>query len=136
MSKGFTTFYNEVMYNQSLSTTDKAVFMSFSTFCYNGNNKCFPSQKKIADMLNICVRTVQRSLKRLVVEGYITIERKLGSVNIYTLLKPMIDKAVEQVKTTITRVKNTYNKKKNKFKSYEQREYDMEDLERKLLGWI
>jgi len=76
--------------------------MSFSTFCFNGNNKCFPSQKKIADMLNICVRTVQRSLKRLVVEGYITIERKLGSVNIYTWVKPIIDKAVEQVKTTMT----------------------------------
>jgi|GEM_PF-3189696 len=53
-------------------------------------------------MLNICVRTMQRSLRSLVVEGYITIERKLGSVNIYTLLKPMIDKAVEQVKTTMT----------------------------------
>ena len=53
-------------------------------------------------MLNICVRTMQRSLRSLVVEGYITVERKLGSVNIYTLLKPMIDKAVEQVKTTMT----------------------------------
>lgn len=53
-------------------------------------------------MLNICVRAMQRSLRSLVVEGYITVERKLGSVNIYTLLKPIIDKAVEQVKTTMT----------------------------------
>jgi DNA-binding MarR family transcriptional regulator len=72
----FSTFYNEVMYNKNLTTTDKAVFCAFSTFCFNANNKCFPSQRKVAEMLNICVRTVQRSLKRLVVEGYITIERK------------------------------------------------------------
>ena len=137
MAKGFTTFYNEVMHNKSLTTTDKSVFCSFSTFCFNGSNKCFPSQRKIAEMLNICVRTVQRSLKRLVTEGYITVERKLGSVNIYTLLKPIIYKSVGQVKSTISKVKNTYNnsKKKNKFKSYEQREYDFEDLEKKLLGW-
>ena len=53
-------------------------------------------------MLNICVRAMQRSLRSLVVEGYITVERKLGSVNIYTLLKSIIDKAVEQVRTTMT----------------------------------
>jgi len=86
-------------------------------------------------MLNICVRTVQRSLKRLVSEGYITIERKLGSVNIYTLLKPVIDKTVTTVKTAMNKVKNTYNIKKNKFHSYEQRDYNMEELEKKLLGW-
>ncbi|WP_346878987.1 helix-turn-helix domain-containing protein [Clostridium sp. UBA7791] len=134
MSKGFTTFYNEVMYNKSLSTTDKAVFCAFSTFCFN-SDKCFPSQRKVAEMLNICVRTVQRSLKRLVSEGYITIERKLGSVNIYTLLKPVIDKTVTTVKTAMNKVKNTYNIKKNKFHSYEQRDYNMEELEKKLLGW-
>lgn len=123
MSKGFTTFYNEVMYNRFLSVTGKAVFCAFSTFCFNANNKCFTSQRKVAEMFDICVRTVQRSLKRLVVEGYITVERKLGSVNIYTLIKPKIDKSVGQVKSTINKVKNTYNnsQKKNKFKSYEQR---------------
>lgn len=134
MAKGFTTFYNEVMYNKSLSTTDKAVFCTFSTFCFN-SDKCFPSQRKVAEMLNICVRTVQRSLKRLVSEGYITIERKLGSVNIYTLLKPIIDKSVQQVKTAMNKAKSTYNKKKTKFHSYEQRDYNMEELEKKLLGW-
>ncbi len=134
MAKGFTTFYNEVMYNKSLSTTDKAVFCAFSTFCFN-SDKCFPSQRKVAEMLNICVRTVQRSLKRLVSEGYITIERKLGSVNIYTLLKPIIDKSVQQVKTTMNKAKSTYNKKKNKFHNYNQRDYNMEELEKKLLGW-
>jgi len=86
-------------------------------------------------MLNICVRTVHRSLKRLVSEGYIKIERKLGSVNIYTLLKPIIDKSVQQVKTAMNKAKSTYNKKKNKFHSYEQRDYNMEELEKKLLGW-
>ncbi len=134
MSKGFTTFYNEVMYNKSLSTTDKAVFCAFSTFCFN-SDKCFPSQRKVAEMLNICVRTVQRSLKRLVSEGYITIERKLGSVNIYTLLKPVIDKTVTTVKTAMNKAKSNYNKKKNKFHSYQQRDYNMEELEKKLLGW-
>jgi len=134
MAKGFSTFYNEVMYNKNLTTTDKAVFCAFSTFCFN-SDKCFPSQRKVAEMLNICVRTVQRSLNRLVAEGYITIERKLGSVNIYTLLKPVIDKGVKQVKETISKVKSTYNKKKNKFHNYNQRDYDMEELEKKLLGW-
>lgn len=32
MSKGFTTFYNEVMYNKSLSTTDKLYFVHFQPF--------------------------------------------------------------------------------------------------------
>lgn len=134
MAKGFSTFYNEVMYNKNLTTTDKAVFCAFSTFCFN-SDKCFPSQRKVAEMLNICVRTVQKSLNRLVAEGYITIERKLGSVNIYTLLKPVIDKSVKQVKETISKVKSTYNKKKNKFHNYNQRDYDMEELEKKLLVW-
>lgn len=134
MAKGFSTFYNEVIYNKNLSTTDKAVFCAFSTFCFN-SDKCFPSQKKVADILNICVRTVQRSLKRLISEGYITIERRQGSVNIYTLLKPIIYKGVEQVKTAMNKAKSTYNKKKNKFHSYEQRDYNMEELEKKLLGW-
>jgi len=41
MSKGFSTFYNEVMYNKNLTTTDKAVFMALSTFCYNGKDTVF-----------------------------------------------------------------------------------------------
>ncbi|WP_346930645.1 hypothetical protein [Clostridium sp.] len=52
MAKGFSTFYNEVMYNEKLTTTDKAVFCAFSTFRFN-SNKCFPSQRKVAEMLNI-----------------------------------------------------------------------------------
>ncbi len=35
----------------------------------------------------------------------------------------------------MSKAKNTYNKKKNKFHNYNQREYDMEELEKKLLGW-
>ena len=64
MAKGFSTFYNEVMYNKNLTTTDKAVFMALSTFCYNGKNTCFPSYKTIGEMLGLSTRTIGRSIKK------------------------------------------------------------------------
>ncbi|WP_346913839.1 helix-turn-helix domain-containing protein [Clostridium sp.] len=133
---GFTTVYTKVIADPTLTTTDKAVFMALSTFAFNGKDTCFPSQKTIANMLNICTRTVQRSLKKLKDVGYVKVERNLGYVNLYTLFKPVIERMVTEVKETITRVKNTYNNsKKNKFTNYNQRDYNMEELEKKLLGW-
>ena len=132
---GFSTVYTKVVADQRLSTTDKAVFMALSTFAFNGKDTCFPSQKTIANMLNICTRTVQRSIKKLKEVGYVKVERNLGYVNLYTLFKPIIESGVTKAKEIITRAKSTYNKKKNKFHSYEQRDYNMEELEKKLLGW-
>jgi len=132
---GFTAIYSKVIADQRLSTTDKAVFMALSTFAFNGKDTCFPSQKTVANMLNICTRTVQRSIKKLKEVGYVKVERNLGYVNLYTLFKPIIESGVTKVKTAMNKVKNTYNKKKNKFHNYNQRDYDMEELEKKLLVW-
>jgi len=132
---GFTAIYSKVIADQRLSTTDKAVFMALSTFAFNGKDTCFPSQKTVANMLNICTRTVQRSIKKLKEVGYVKVERNLGYVNLYTLFKPIIESGVTKVKTAMNKVKNTYNKKKNKFHNYNQRDYNMEELEKKLLGW-
>ncbi len=133
---GFTTVYTKVVADQRLSTTDKAVFMALSTFCYNGKDTCFPSYKTLGAMLGISTRTIGRSIKKLKEVGYVKVERNLGYVNLYTLFKPIIESVVTKVKETITKVKNTYNNsKKNKFHSYEQRDYNMEELEKKLLGW-
>ncbi|WP_346886481.1 helix-turn-helix domain-containing protein [Clostridium sp. UBA4395] len=132
---GFTTIYTKVIADQQLSTTDKAVFMALSTFCYNGKDTCFPSYKTLGTMLKLSTRTIARSIKKLKEVGYVKVERNLGYVNLYTLFKPIIESGVTKVKETITRVKSNYNKKKNKFHSYQQRDYNMEELEKKLLGW-
>lgn len=136
-NQGFTTVYTKVIADPTLTTTDKAVFMALSTFCYNGKDTCFPSYKTLGAMLGLSTRTIGRSIKKLKEVGYVKVQRNLGYVNIYTLFKPVIESGVTKVKETITKAKNTYNnsKKKNKFKNYNQREYDFEDLERKLLGW-
>ena len=136
-NKGFTPVYNEVIADPTLTTTDKAVFMALSTFCYNGKDTCFPSYKTIGAMLGLSTRTIGRSVQKLKEVGYVKVERNLGYVNVYTLFKRVIESGVTKVKETINKVKNTYNnsKKKNKFKSYDQRKYDMEALEKKLLGW-
>ena len=137
-SQGFTATYNEIMEDTNLTPTERLTYFNITKFCFNGKNYCFPSIKAIAKLVGRSTRTISRCIKKLVKLGYLKVERKLGFVNTYTVLKPYIDKAVTQVKETVTKVKKSWkNNKKNKsnFNNFDQRTYDMDELEKKLLGW-
>lgn len=61
---------------------------------YNVEKQCsYPSIDVIADMLNISISTVKRSIKKLAELGYISIEKRkglAGNFNIYKKLKHLI----------------------------------------------
>ena len=71
--KLFTTELN----NKGLSLYDKAVYGSLITkFQYHNNTEFYTFEKFIADELEVSERTVKRSIKRLVDEGLISINKK------------------------------------------------------------
>jgi len=111
--------------------------------CYGLKDTCYPSIKYIANTLNKSTRTINRYLKQLVEQGLI-IKRRRGSIsNIYTLLQKKAGQAVEKVQEVITSAKKAYKsnytpypkKKESVFNDFEQRTYDYDNLEEKLLGW-
>ena len=113
------------------------------SMCYGLKDTCYPSIKYIANTLNKSTRTINRYLKQLVEQGLI-IKRRRGSIsNIYTLLQKKAGQAVEKVQEVITSAKKAYKsnyksypkKKESVFNNFEQRTYDYDNLEEKLLGW-
>lgn len=118
---------------------------------------CNPSQELLAQECNgVSVRTIQRWLKELKEKAFIVIKR-MGKMitNEYTL---KVDEELEQFKKQYNKDKETEKKAKNvakkienkcnsyikspkknklvdKFCDYNQRSYDWEELEKKLLGW-
>jgi len=130
--------YTIISNNLITSTISDGAFRLLSyltSMCFGDKTECFPSQKYISENLHKSVRTIQRNIKELVIAGYIK-KRRRGSIsNIYTILTKLvsekIDKAVERVKTSY----NNYKKKVDHFNDFEQRKYNYDDLESKLLGW-
>ena len=138
MINGFTAVKNEILTNNKLSVGARTLYSIIASYCYADKNYCFPSQDRLAkDCGKKSTRTIQRYLKELIQANIIKVTRRGHKTNIYTLLqKVIINKAVTKVKESIAKAKNTYNNKKyNKFNDYDQREYDWNELEKKLLGW-
>jgi DNA-binding GntR family transcriptional regulator len=111
--------------------------------CYGPKDSCYPSINYIANALGTCTRTINRYLKELVELGLI-LKRRRGSIsNIYTLLQKKAGQAIEKVQEIIKSAKKAYksnykpypNKKESVFNNFEQRTYDYDNLEEKLLGW-
>lgn len=58
------------------------------------NKKCFPSQEKLSKDLGISVQTINKNIKKLVIEGLISIRKvpgSRGSHNEYTFINPEQD---------------------------------------------
>jgi len=105
--------------------------------CYGDKDTICPSIKDLADKLNKSVKTISRNLKILKERGLIASRRRGSISNLYTLAKKNLqiktEKLLNNLKSKINKTK--FNKKTSTFCDYEQRDYDFNDLERKLLGW-
>ena len=137
------------------------VFMYLTKRAYGYKNRCSPSQFTISKDLNICVKTVQRAIKRLIDIKLIERKRRQQNSNIYIILnKPTKNNIQEnqEAKKVATNIKekcNKYSKKdattnKNtnnwinadskvdSFNNFEQRKYsasEISEIEKDLLGW-
>ena len=102
------------------------------SMCYGEKNFCFPSIKYIAIALGRSCRTINRYIKELCKAGLISRRRRGSLSNIYYMLQKKVQQTAAKV---VDKVKNVYKgKKKNVFCDYEQRTYDFDELEKKLLG--
>lgn len=128
----------------TISDNANRVYDYLASKCYGNKDNCFPAQATIALATHRSVRTVQRGLYELVRAGIIKITRRGSTSNLYTLLNKIklqankiYNSTVKKVEETIRKVKNSSysNKKTSTFNNFKQRDYDFDDLERKLLGW-
>ena len=66
----------EVIQDPSLSTTAKAVYSLLATFA-NKNRICYPSITRLAELLGVNRRTVERSITELANKNYIAKDKKI-----------------------------------------------------------
>lgn len=153
INTGFTAYENEFIHNNNLSDGAYRLATILSTFRFqnkNGTfNECIASQSLLSRIMKRSVRSIQRYLRELKTKGYINIIRRGSTSNKYEFIKEIkryIDASIKQAKEKanahVEYLRQTYgykkaNKSKNKgnWNNYEQRTYDFDDLERKLLGW-
>lgn len=157
----FTMIQNEIL-NLELSGQAFKLYCILKSYCFNNKTTCFPSQKTLSEKLNKSVRTVQRALKELCDCGLITVKRRGSISNVYELNISSIksDNAAKEGSNvhhelnslmrsydTYSRKENTssfncynsskksnsWNKKRDSFNSFEQRNYNFDALESILL---
>lgn len=73
----------KVFTNKNLTSTDLRVYLSIQGFA-NSEGFCFPSIAKIASILGLCRRTVERSLARLEQEKFIARQKRIKQDGGYT----------------------------------------------------
>lgn len=127
----FAVVNTNVIYNKAISSMAFRLFCSLVQKCYGQKNTCFPSQKRLAEELQVCVRTIQRCLKQLTAQGLITIQHRLGTSNIYTILHKIKLQVQQKKNDFISYAKNAY--RKNYGRASNERQYDAEELEKALL---
>lgn len=81
--ESFTVLNNNI----DLSSIGGTAFKLFALnkICHGDKNTCQPSQKELAEMAGVCVRTVQRCLKELEKADLIAIQYCIGAPNVYCI---------------------------------------------------
>lgn len=127
----------EMLEDINLTGNDFKVLCFIMRYRNKDTGESFPSIEKIATDTGISIATVKRTIKKLSDQSYFTISKRDGAsgrYNIYSNFKYSITRS----SVSIDDKKNYSSNKKNKilnFCDFEQREYDYEELEKKLLGW-
>jgi len=133
----YTIIDNNLIVDTDLPDSAYRLYNLMLSMCYGDKDTIYPSIKYLADKLNKSVKTISRNLKILKERGLIASRRRGSISNLYTLAKKILqiktEKLVNNLKSKINKTK--FNKKPSTFCDYEQRDYDFDDLERKLLGW-
>lgn len=120
----------EMLEDTNLTGNDFKILCHLMKHINKSTKTAFPSIEKIATDTGISIATVKRSIKRLSQQNYFSISKKKcasGKYNIYS-----------DFKYNISDVETKSYKSNNKvigFNNFKPRDYDYNDLERKLLGW-
>lgn len=128
-TSGFTNINNSVI-SMDIPSTYKVVYMAIESLCYADKNECFPSNSTIAYLVNKSVRTVQRAVKYLKENKLLNVEHRKGTTNIFTVLKKVILSKKDKKKFY-----KQNEKPQLRFNNFEPRQYDYDDLEKKLTAW-
>ncbi|MCB2299618.1 helix-turn-helix domain-containing protein [Clostridium tagluense] len=136
-SQGYVNINKEFLFDSNLNNTDKTLYIVLQSICWGDKDSCFPSQKTLSQAINRSIRTIQRSLKKLKQLGYILVELRIGTSNIYTMLKKIISQKSEKAVKKVNELRQKFGnkKKQDNWNDYPQRDYDFDKLEKKLLGW-
>ena len=124
----------EMLEDTNLTGNDFKILCLLMRYQNKDTKQAYPSIEKIATDTGISVATIKRSIKRLHQQNYFSISKKKcasGKYNIYSDFK-------YTVADNNTKTKSTSNSTNNKvigFNNFKPRDYDYDDLEKKLLGW-
>jgi hypothetical protein len=69
-----------------LSATDLKVYFTLVSYMNRDTGKCFPRKATLAKKINLSLRTISRSISKLLALGFMT-SKRLASTNEYTLSK-------------------------------------------------
>ncbi|MFL0198289.1 helix-turn-helix domain-containing protein [Clostridium sp. WILCCON 0269] len=134
MEKNFMAIHNDIVILR-ISNRAYRIYSFLNSMCFGKKDKCFPSQSYIAKKLRICVRTIQRGLKELVQAGLIKVKRRGSMSNVYYILDKVVLNSKLKNKDNSNENNSKGKSKIGSFDNFKPREYDFNDLEKKLLGW-
>lgn len=149
MMTNYTITSNCDITNLRISDGAYRLYNLLLSMAYSDKIQVYPSQKFMATALGRSIRTIQRYLKELVKNEYISIRRRGSTSNITTLLQKKVTQTVQKVKEAVKAARNAYNKhkkdnkntittnypkKESVFNTFDQRNYDYGKLEKLLRG--
>lgn len=133
----YTIIDNTLIVDSDLTDSAYRLYNLMLSMAYGDKSTIYPSIAYLAEKLNKSLKTIGRNLKILKEKGLIISKRRGSISNIYTLVKKTMqvktEKLVNKLKSKFTKPK--YKEKRSAFCDYEQREYNFDELEKKLLGW-
>lgn len=92
---GFTQIPNILIRTPKLSSTTKLIYAQLLSYAWH-NNMCFPGQERLAEDSGTSLATITRSIRELVDQGWLEVQRRgQGKTNMY-VLKYVVDKTVNK----------------------------------------
>lgn len=141
---GFTVILNETITNTKISDGAFRLLTFLTSMAYGDKTEVYPSQEYISKNIGKSVRTVQRKLQELRDAKLIEVKRRGSISNVYTIMQKVTQNIHSKAQELVNKAKDACNKSKKEYKTkkseghfnnYEQRSYDFDSLEKKLLGW-
>lgn len=109
LKPGFTSIPNAVIFAPGLSANAKQTYATLLSYAWK-ENECFPGQERLAEALEVSLRTVQRYLDELRAYGLISWRQQgLNQPNIYTINDLRDVKALQIADTTPVTCPDTSN---------------------------
>lgn len=132
--KGFTIIANNI-FEYNLPPIEIAMVLVLKEHMYGNKNQCNPSIRRIAKILGISYKTAWYHLHQLMKKGIITIisGAKKGITNVYSFIIDIFapTKPSTKEQTTYQKQSDSFKEKQhNAWYGYNQRKYNVDELER------